>query len=104
MLKNDAAKNTDNWKPLLPQALKAHNKMMHEALMGNADPNETYDEENKNLAFELRKQAGQKWPNKTPLSRATKRIGKSKVASVPILAVRISGAEDTVHSTLARSG
>ena len=32
--------------------------MMHEALMGNADPNEAYDEENKNLAFELREQAG----------------------------------------------
>ena len=60
MLKNDAAKNTDNWKPLLPQAIKAHNKMMHEALMGNADPNEAYDEENKNLAFELREQAGPK--------------------------------------------
>ena len=27
--------------------------------MGNADPNEAYDEENKNLAFELREQAGQ---------------------------------------------
>ena len=34
--------------------------MMHEALMGNADPNGAYDEENKHLAFELREQAGQK--------------------------------------------
>ena len=30
--------------------------------MGNADPNEAYDEENKNLAFELREEAGKNGP------------------------------------------
>ena len=54
--------NTTNWKNLLPQATRAHNRMMHEALMGNADPNEAYDEENKNLAFELREEAGNNGP------------------------------------------
>ena len=53
-------KKTDRWKPLIPQATRAHNRMMHEALMGNADPNEAYDQENKNLAFELREEAGRK--------------------------------------------
>ena len=38
------AQNTTNWKNLLPKATRAHNRMMHEALMGNADPNEAYDE------------------------------------------------------------
>ena len=42
----------------MTKATTAHNHMMHEALMGNADPNEAYDGENKNLAFELREEAG----------------------------------------------
>ena len=60
MLKKMMKQNTDNWKPLLPQTPKAHNRTMHEALVGNADPNEAYDEENNNLAFELREEAGHK--------------------------------------------
>ena len=54
--------NTTNWKNLLPKATRAHNRMMHEALMGNADPNEAYDEENEQLAFELREEAGKNGP------------------------------------------
>ena len=38
--------------------------MMHEALMGNADPNQAYDEEPKSLAFELREEAGKIWLSK----------------------------------------
>ena len=35
--------DTTEWATLVPKATKAHNKMSHEALMGNADPDEAYD-------------------------------------------------------------
>ena len=53
-------KNTKEWAPLLPNVVKAHNNLSHEALMAGADPNEAYDESNKALQFELREDAGRK--------------------------------------------
>ena len=35
--------DTTGWAKLVPKATKAHNKLSHEALMGNADPDEAYD-------------------------------------------------------------
>ena len=52
--------NTSEWAKLLPKATRAHNRLSHEALMGNADPNEAYDLGHKNLQFELREEAGKK--------------------------------------------
>ena len=40
---------------------KGTQKLSHEALMGNADPNEAYDMKQNNLQFELREDAGKKW-------------------------------------------
>ena len=39
---------------------RTHNRLQHDALMGGADPNEAYEEDQKNLAFELREEAGKK--------------------------------------------
>ena len=50
--------DTTEWAKLLPKAARAHNRLSHEALMGNADPNEAYDLGHKNLQFELREEAG----------------------------------------------
>ena len=50
--------NTTEWARLLPKATRAHNRLSHEALMGNADPNEAYNLEHKNLQFEMREEAG----------------------------------------------
>ena len=52
--------NTSEWAKLLPKATRAHNRLSHEALMGNADPNEAYDLEHTNLQFEMREEAGKK--------------------------------------------
>lgn len=52
--------NTTEWARLLPKATRAHNRLSHEALMGNADPNEAYNLEHKNLQFEMREEAGKK--------------------------------------------
>ena len=41
--------------------------------MGNADPNEAYDEENKHLAFELREQAGQKMAQQDAVVKGNQR-------------------------------
>ena len=46
-------RGTDAWKTLLPKVTRAHNRLAHEALMGN-DPNEAYEGETKALQFELR--------------------------------------------------
>ena len=43
--------------------------MMHVALMGYAGPNEAYDEENKNLAFELREEVGEKMAQQNAVVR-----------------------------------
>ena len=51
---------TTEWAKLVSRAMRAHNKLSHEALMGNADPNEAYDMSQKNLQFELREEAGKK--------------------------------------------
>ena len=53
--------NTTEWSKLLHKATKAHNKLSHEALMGDADPDEAYDMKQTNLQFELREEAGKKW-------------------------------------------
>ena len=53
--------DTTGWTKLLPNATKAHNKFSHEALMGNADPDEAYDMKLTNLQFELREEAGKPW-------------------------------------------
>ena len=47
-------KNTTEWSQLLPRATQAQNKLSHEALMGNATPDEAYDMKQTNLQFELR--------------------------------------------------
>ena len=52
--------DTTEWAKLVSRAMRAHNKLSHEALMGNADPNEAYDMSQKNLQFELREEAGKK--------------------------------------------
>ena len=52
--------NTTEWAKLLPKAARAHNRLSHEALMGNADPNEANDLGHNNLQFELREEAGKK--------------------------------------------
>ena len=50
--------DTTEWAGLVPKATKAHNKLSHEALMGNADPDESYGMHQTNLHFELREEAG----------------------------------------------
>ena len=40
-------KGTDKWHTILPQVARAHNRLQHEALMGGADPNEAYEEDQK---------------------------------------------------------
>ena len=50
--------DTTEWSKLLPRATKAHHKLSHEALLGNADPDEAYDMEQTNLRFDLREEAG----------------------------------------------
>ena len=52
--------NTSEWAKLLPKATRPHNRLSHEALMGNADPNEAYNVSHKNLQFEMREEAGKK--------------------------------------------
>ena len=52
--------NTNEWAKLITKATRAHNRLAHEALMGNADLNEAYDVDQKNLQFELREEAGNK--------------------------------------------
>ena len=52
--------DTTEWSKLLQKATKAHNKLSHEALMGNADPDEAYDMKQTNLQFELREEAGKR--------------------------------------------
>ena len=52
-------RGTDDWKTLLPKVTRAHNRLAHEALMGN-EPNEAYEGENKALQFELREEASNK--------------------------------------------
>ena len=54
------AQNTKDWAPLLSRVIRAHNRLAHEALMGDAEPNEAYDGENKALQFEMREEAGKK--------------------------------------------
>ena len=48
--------------------------MMHEALMGNADPNGAYNEENKNLAFELCEQAGKHMAQQDAVVKTNQKI------------------------------
>ena len=50
--------DTTGWAKLVPKATKAHNNLSHEALMGNADPDEAYDMKQTHLQLELREDAG----------------------------------------------
>ena len=50
--------DTTEWSALVERATQAHNKLSHEALMGNAGPNEAYDMKQTNLQFELREEVG----------------------------------------------
>ena len=52
--------DTTEWAKLVSRATRAHNKLSHEALAGNADPNEAYDMSQTNLHFELKEEAGRK--------------------------------------------
>ena len=58
-IKPDARQGHGCVETLLPTVTRAHNRLAHEALMGN-DPNEAYEGENKALQFELREEAGNK--------------------------------------------
>ena len=53
--------DTTEWAKLVPNATKAHNKLSHEALMGNADPDGAYDMQQQSLQFKLREEAGNTW-------------------------------------------
>ena len=53
--------DTTEWAKLVPKATKAHNKLSHEALMGNADPNEAYDMKQKIYNSNYEKQQATKW-------------------------------------------
>ena len=97
-------KKTDRWKPLIPQATRAHNRMMHEALMGNADPNEAYDQENKNLAFELRGEAGKKMAQQDAVVTQNQKTFASKAASERTSAAKTRSAGATDRNIPARCG
>ena len=45
--------DTTEWAKLLPRATEARNMLSHEALVGNADPNEAYDMSQKIVQLEL---------------------------------------------------
>ena len=60
--------------------MRAHNKLSHEALMGNADPNEAYDMSQKNLQFELREEAGKKMAQQNAVVSTNQRNVEDKGA------------------------
>ena len=53
--------DTTEWAELVPKATKAHNKLSHEALMGNADPDEAYDMKQKIYNSNCEKKPANKW-------------------------------------------
>ena len=57
--------DTTEWSKPVGSATKAHNKLSHEALMGDADPDEAYDMKQTNLQVELREEAGKTWHSRT---------------------------------------
>ena len=81
--------NTTEWARLLPKATRAHNRLSHEALMGNADPNEAYNLEHKNLQFEMREEAGKKMALQNAVVTTNQKTHRSRVASGHILVVGI---------------
>ena len=74
------AQDTTEWSKLVERATKAHNKLSHEALMGNADPNEAYDMRQKNLHFELREEAGRKMAQQNAVVSTNQRNVEDKGA------------------------
>ena len=53
--------DTTEWAKLVPKATKAHNKLSHEALMGNADPDEAYDTKQNIYNSNYEKKQATKW-------------------------------------------
>ena len=53
--------DTTEWSKLEERATNAHNKLSHEALMGNADPDEAYDMKQTHLQSALREDVGKSW-------------------------------------------
>ena len=72
--------DTTEWAKLVRRATRAHNKLSHEALMGNADPNEAYDMSQKNLQFELREEAGRKMAQQNAVVSTNQRNVEDKGA------------------------
>ena len=72
--------DTTEWAKLVSRAMRAHNKLSHEALMGNADPNEAYDMSQKNLQFELREEAGKKMAQQNAVVSTNQRNVQDKGA------------------------
>ena len=72
--------DTTEWAKLVSRAMRAHNKLSHEALMGNADPNEAYDMSQKNLQFELREEAGRKMAQQNAVVSTNQRNVEDKGA------------------------
>ena len=72
--------DTTEWAKLVSRAMRAHNKLSHEALMGNADPNEAYDMSQKNLQFELREEAGKKMAQQNAVVSTNQRNVEDKGA------------------------
>ena len=95
--------NTSEWAKLLPKATRAHNRLSHEALMGNADPNEAYDVSHKNLQFEMREEAGKKMAQQNAVVTTNQKTCKNREVFARTLVARTSGAVATARSTAVRS-
>ena len=95
--------NTSEWAKLLPKATRAHSRLSHEALMGNADPNEAYDLEHENLEFEMREEAGKKMAQQNAVVTTNQKTHRSRAASGRTLVARTSGTVATARSTAVRS-
>ena len=93
--------NTTEWAKLLPKAARAHNRLSHEALMGNADPNEAYDLGHKNLQFELREEAGKKMAQQNAVVTTNQKTCKNRAPFALILAVKTSDDAETDPNTVA---
>jgi hypothetical protein len=93
--------DTTEWAKLVTRATRAHNKLSHEALMGNADPNEAYDMSQKNLQFELREEAGKKMAQQNAVVSTNQKKCKNRAPFALILAVKTSDDAETDPSTVA---
>ena len=91
--------NTTEWAKLLPRATRAHNKLSHAALVGDADPNEAYDLGQKNLQFELREEAGKKMAQQNAVISTNQRNVENNGAVRDYIGVGIFLEGNTGHST-----